>query len=421
VTLKLVLTGLVCLLAFDGCTIGPRAATRDRAFIEYWPPAKPSEWKLAIKDNIDMKGVVTTAGSEFLAKHAPPAKRDAACLGIARERHVPIVGKTNLSEFAVAPSGINEYFGTPESPLSHGWKRIAGGSSCGSAVAVANREADVAFGTDTAGSIRVPAACCGVVGLKTTRGLVSLKGIYPIEPEILDTVGPLARDVAGTAEGMGLLESGFASRYAAAKAQMPSAQRIRVGRLMLKGTNPKIDAAVDAALAKTGFQVVRLSDRFRDQWDQAKKDGDTMAAVGIWLNYQKYGNDGDISGRTKSGILLGRLDYGDRYRQALSRQRAWQGDLEAVLEKVDFIALPTMQNIPPHMTLNFRVGVMDERVLGMQNTVPVNVAGNPALAVPIPLAHAGFPAASLQLIGRYRSEAALLNAGRLVEAAVKIK
>jgi Asp-tRNA(Asn)/Glu-tRNA(Gln) amidotransferase A subunit family amidase len=421
VTLKSVLTALACLLAFNACNIIPRAATRDRAFIEYWPPAKPSELKLAIKDNIDMKGVVTTAGSEFLAKHAPPAKKDAACLAIARERHVPIVGKTNLSEFAAAPSGINEYFGTPESPLSHGWKRIAGGSSSGSAVAVAHHEADVAFGTDTAGSIRVPAACCGVVGLKTTRGLVSLKGIYPIEPEILDTVGPLARDISGAAEGMGLLEPGFASRYAAAQSEMPSPHRIRVGRLILKGTDPKIDAAVDAALAKTGFQVIHLSDRFRDQWDQAKKDGDTIAAVGIWLNYQKYGNDGDISGRTKSGILLGRLDYGDRYRQALARQRAWQHDLRAALAKVDFIALPTMQNIPPHMTLNFRVGVMDERVLGMQNTVPVNVAGNPAIAVPIPLRHADFPVASLQLIGRYQSEAALLNAGRLVEAAVKIK
>ena len=419
--LKSVLTGLACLLAFDGCTIIPRAATRDRAFIEYWPPAKPSELKLAIKDNIDMKGVVTTVGSEFLAKHAPRAKKDAACLAIARERHVPIVGKTNMPEFAVAPSGINEYFGTPESPLSRGWKRIAGGSSSGSAVAVANHEADISFGTDTAGSIRVPACCCGVVGLKTTRGLVSLQGVYPIEPQILDTVGPLARDIAGTAEGMDLLETGFASRYAAAQAEMPSAHRIRVGRLMLKGTNPNIDAAVDAALTKTGFQVIRLSDRFRDQWDQAKKDGDTIAAVGIWLNYQKYGHDGDISGRTKNAILLGRLDYGDHYRQALSRQRAWQRDLQAVLEKVDFIALPTMQNTPPHISLNLRVGVMDERVLAMQNTVPVNAAGNPALAVPIPLAHADFPVASLQLIGRYRSEAALLNAGRLVEAAVKIK
>src|SRR6516165_3626067 len=133
-----------------------------------------------------MKGVVTTAGSEYVAETSPPATSDAACLAISRARNVQIVGKTNLSEFAVAPSGINDFFGTPRSPLSKNRSRIPGGSSCGSAVAIADGLADVAFGTDTAGSIRVPAACCGIVGLKTTFGLVSLQGVFPIEPEHLD-------------------------------------------------------------------------------------------------------------------------------------------------------------------------------------------------------------------------------------------
>src|SRR4029434_9951199 len=101
---------------------------------------------------------------------------------------------------------------------------IPGGSSSGSAVAVASGRADVAFGTDTAGSIRVPAGCCGVVGLKTTYGLVSLDGVFPIAPKHLDTVGPMARDVKGTVAGMDLLQRGFAGRYQQAVASNPSAK-----------------------------------------------------------------------------------------------------------------------------------------------------------------------------------------------------
>src|SRR5690606_19324135 len=102
---------------------------------------------------------VTTAGSEYVSKNAAPAQKDAACMAIARERNVQLVGKANLTEFAVTVSGRNDYYGTPWNNLG-GDRRIPGGSSSGSAVAVANGTADVAFGTDTAGSIRVPAACC---------------------------------------------------------------------------------------------------------------------------------------------------------------------------------------------------------------------------------------------------------------------
>ena len=101
-------------------------------------------------------------------------------------------------------------------------------------MALASGMADVAFGTDTAGSIRVPAACCGVVGLKTTYGLIPLEGVYPVEPEHLDTVGPMGKDIDYTVQGMELLQDGFAAKYAAAKAAKPTARSIRVGRLKLK-------------------------------------------------------------------------------------------------------------------------------------------------------------------------------------------
>jgi Asp-tRNA(Asn)/Glu-tRNA(Gln) amidotransferase A subunit family amidase len=256
------------------------------------------------------------------------------------------------------------------------------------------------------------------VGLKTTRGLIPMKGVYPIDTLDLDTIGPMGKNVAMTARGMDLLQAGFSARYAAAQAEKPDGHRIRVARLRLKGTNAQVDQAIDSALERAGFQVVRLPDSFRDAWEQAKKDGNTIAAVGIWLSYDKFGGVTGISTRTKTAILLGRTLYGKGYWEALARLRIWSRTLQNELRGVDFIALPTLQTTPPMMTIDLRIGVMDARVLSLQNTVPVNVAGNPALAVPVPLQHADFPVTSLQLVGRPRSEAELLNAGRLVEKAL---
>jgi hypothetical protein len=147
---QLALIGLSSASCLSGCATLPRRAVRsssDRAFIDYWPPENNNRLSLAVKDNIDMKGVVTTAGSKYIADTSPPAPRDAKCMAISRERNVQIVGKTNLSEFAVAPSGLNEYFGTPRNPFSKLPKRIIpGGSSSGSAVAVATGEARLPLG-----------------------------------------------------------------------------------------------------------------------------------------------------------------------------------------------------------------------------------------------------------------------------------
>ena len=266
--IRAILPAIFVVSWLSGCAIPrpPASVTRDHAFISYSPPpADNKKLRLAVKDLIDMKGVITSAGSEYLAKNSPPAKQDAKCLAIARQRNVQFVGKTNTSELALAVSGINDYFGTPRNPLGR-WPLIPGGSSSGSAVALANNEADVAFGTDSAGSIRYPAACCGIVGLKTTFGLVPLDGVYPIAPNQLDTVGPMARDVAGVVQGMDLLQAGFASRYRQAVAAKPSAKGIRVGRIYIKGTAPSVDQAMADALAATGFEVVKLSPEFTEKW-----------------------------------------------------------------------------------------------------------------------------------------------------------
>jgi amidase len=359
---------------------------REHAFISYWPPpANSSGLRLAVKDNIDMQGRVTSAGSEYVAKNTPPAARDAPLLALARERNVQIVGKTNLTEFAVTVSGKNSFFGTPKSRLDGKNDVIPGGSSSGSAVAVATHMADVAFGSDTGGSIRVPAACCGVYGLKTTFGLVSTKGVFPISPKHLDTVGPLARNINHLAQGMDLLQRGFAAKYRQAVADQPLARHITIGRLYLNGTDPAIDQAIDAALVARHFKIVRLSPSFQKKWHQAEKDGKVVALADAWLNDQKYANQKGVSLLTKLVIAKGELDYKFGYQDAVKRKAAWQRELRRVFQQVDFIVVPTLQNLPPKFPFWGSTVVFEMRVFNMQNTVGVNLAGNPALALPVPL------------------------------------
>jgi amidase len=417
-----VLPGLLLLSFFSaGFTAQERRASRsrDHAFIVYWPPPENStRLRLAVKDLIDMKGVVTTAGSEYLARTSPPAAQDAQCLELARERHVQIVGKTNATEFAVTVSGRNKYFGTPRNRVDGKHTFIPGGSSSGSAVAVATGMADVAFGTDTAGSIRLPAACCGILGLKTTFGLVPIKGVFPISPKHLDTVGPMAKDMTHLVQGMDLLQRGFAARYERAVAAEPSAKEIRIGRLYLDGTDPAIDKTIDDALDAKRFKVIKLDQAFKAKWEQAQKDGKTVAFADVWFNDQKYTDKKGVAGTTKTIINLGKLDSTNNYKNALKRQSAWQRDLRKVFEKVDFIALPTLQKLPPKFPFFGRTVVFELQVFSTQNTAAVNFGGNPALALPIPMPAKGktVPVTSLQLIGPRLSEAELLNAGRLIES-----
>ncbi|GIX15330.1 MAG: hypothetical protein KatS3mg118_3289 [Paracoccaceae bacterium] len=145
------------------------------------------------KDLVDLAGTVTTAGSD-LYRHAPPAERDAPVAARMAAAGLVCLGKVNLSEFAYSGLGLNPHFGTPRNPHGRDAHRAPGGSSSGSAVAVAAGLAPCALGTDTGGSIRVPAALNGIVGLKTTEGRIDKSGVFPLS-ETLDTVGPLGRSV----------------------------------------------------------------------------------------------------------------------------------------------------------------------------------------------------------------------------------
>jgi amidase len=199
-------------------------------------------------------------------------------------------------------------------------------------------------------------------------------------------------------------------------ATKPSARDIKIGRLYIDGTDPAIDKALDLALAAKGFRVVKLNRAFGRKWDEADKHGRTLAVADAWLNDRKYMDKKGVTGMTKAGILLGELEYKNNYRAAKLARSEWQHALLQVFKKVDFIAVPTLQKLPPRVPLFGRSAAFEGLVLDMQNTEAVNFAGNPALAIPIPVGAKDVRVTSLQLVGPRLSEAELLNAGRLIES-----
>ena len=233
------------------------------------------------------------------------------------------------------------------------------------------------------------------------------------------------------------MQSGFAARYAAAQAAEASAKKIRVGRLYLKGTDAGIDAAIDKALAKAGFQVVPLDDDFREKWEQAKKDGNVIAAAGVWISDKSIPPGCGCDRPDQNGHLRRSRQLSQRgIERRLLGERSGRIHCGRFSRNVDFIALPTLQTKAIPIPKVLKAAIFEARMLGLQNTVAVNFAGNPALAMPVPLRYLSFgrspamampmplyyeivPVTSLQLVGPPLSEARLLNAGRLVEKAVR--
>ncbi len=167
--------------------------------------------------------------------------------------------------------------------------------------------------------------------------------------------------------------------------------------------------------------MVRLDERFGAEWDQAQSNGNTIAIADGWLSDRKYLGKPGVSLTTQATIVLGELQSNTAYKGALDARPAWRRALRRVFDKVDFIALPTLKSLPPHKLLFERSAIFEARVLALQNTVAVNYAGNPAIAIPIPYQRRGFPVTSVQLIGPLRSEAGLVNVARLITAKVPVK
>jgi amidase len=361
--------------------------------------------RVAVKDLIDMAGLPTTAGSRPVADRGLTAQRDASCLAglraAVRDGQARFAGKTNLHELAYGISGINRAFGTPVNPLNP--RLIPGGSSSGSATAVAAGEADIAYGTDTGGSIRIPAACCGISGLKTTWGRIPLDGVRPLARD-LDTVGPMARDVAGLAAGMALLQPGFTVAATAPRT---------VGVLALDA-DPRITEAIDTALRTAEFDLVPV---------RVPHLADIIAASITILDAQAWEANRELV--AAAGGHLG-VDVRDRLKLASSITRPqvtyaeqvigrWRATLDELWHRVDVIAAPTLLGFPPLLD--------DAHVLWKLRalTSPVNSAGVPSLALPVPVRgrNPSPVPANVQLIGPRNGEEHLLAAGAVLEQAVR--
>ena len=351
--------------------------------------------RLAVKDCIDVAGVPTTVGCPVIAERARPAAQDAAVVAAARRSGAQIVGKTNLAELCWSAVGTNAWSGMPVNPADP--RRVPGGSSSGSAVAVAAGEADVALGTDTGGSVRIPAACCGVVGLKTTWDRVPVQGVYPLAPS-LDTVGPLGADVAAVELGMRLIEPGFAA----------GSCELVAGRMRPEvDVDPVTDAAVDAALAAAGVRVTEVDGfGFRA----------AAGATDVLINAEAYQANAylipyldRLTPQLRRNLTESAAITADQVEAAERVRREARDWFAAALDRYPVLALPTLVGAPPLLGESS----MSLTVL----TMPANLAGLPALALPVPGGPAGL-SASLQLIGPPGGEERLIALGRVIEAAL---
>jgi aspartyl-tRNA(Asn)/glutamyl-tRNA(Gln) amidotransferase subunit A len=399
---------------------------------------------IAIKDVLDVEGLRTTCGSRILEGYHPPFT--ATCVRRLEEAGCVVVGKTNMDEFAMGSSTENSAYKKTRNPWDK--ERVPGGSSGGSAAAVSARLASVALGTDTGGSIRQPAALCGVVGLKPTYGRVSRYGLVAFASS-LDQVGPLSR----TVEDCGLVSSvifGHDPKDATSAARAPLAwdasQRevggLRIGvpwRFLESGVDAEVMAAFRKALdvlAGLGATIVEVSlphashaiatyylvATAEASSNLARFDGVRygLRAAGSNALLEMYGKTRDqgFGAEVKRRIILGTFvlssGYYEAYYGRAQRVRTLiRRDFEEAFRSCDCVATPTAP------TPAFRLGEKTTDPLQMYLadifTVPASLAGIPGISVPSGLA-SSLPS-GLQLLGRPFDEATLLRAGAAYEAA----
>jgi amidase len=314
-----------------------------------------------------------------------------------------IVGKSNMHELAFGMTGINDYTGTPQNPQDA--SRIPGGSSSGSAAAVGLKLADAALGTDTGGSVRGPAACCGVIGLKPTFGRVSRRGVAPRE-STLDCVGPFAREMQMIVAAMQAITTDFDAHAAHAL----QAGAWNVGVVQVDATSDILKAVTRAAdqadcSART-VELPGLSAAF--EAGLSVINAETSRAFGHLVETGKLGADLDARLRAAAKTTAAQLEAAESVR------RQFTAAVDHALASVDVLILPTLPALP--ITLDeARSGTS---VIAMSSLIrPFNLSGHPALSLPLPIA--GSPLkASLQIVGRKGADEQVCAIAARFEAAL---
>lgn len=400
---------------------------------------------LAIKDNICTEGVLTTCASRMLGNFVPPY--DATVIKKLREQGYILLGKTNLDEFAMGSSTENSAFGSSRNP----WNLhcVPGGSSGGSAAAVAADECAAALGSDTGGSIRQPAAFCGVVGLKPTYGRVSRYGLVAFASS-LDQIGPITKDVTDAALLLGVIAGHDPLDSTSADVPVPDylkalkkkdLRKLTVGvpvEYFAEGLDPEVEQSVRAAIEELktlGGEIVEIDLPRTDaavatyyviataeaSSNLARFDGvkfglrakETKDLLDLYMKTRQEGFGPEVKRRIMLGTYALSAGYYDAYYgKAQAARTLIRQDFDAAFKEVDLIATP----VTP--TPAFKLGEKIEDPLQMYlsdiYTISVNLAGLPAMSVPCGFSQAGLPI-GLQLIGRAFEEETILRAAHAYE------
>lgn len=352
--------------------------------------------RVVVKDTIDIAGLPTRAGSAALAE-AAPAKRHAQIVERTLAASYRIVGKTNLHELAFGMTGLNAWTGTPGNPRFP--ELIPGGSSSGSAAAVAAGLAEVGIGTDTGGSIRLPSACCGLYGLKPSFGRLDRRGVMPAISS-LDCVGPIAADLEELIAFMAAVDPVFVIPE---KPSLPGVARLRV-----EADNAN-QTALDARLEASGLPIAQATLGLLGEAYEAAMaviNRETFEACAAWRDDARLG--ADVAKRLREAGETTDAEL----REAEAVRRAFAAEVDRLLETHDVLALPTL----PHAPLTRAAAEAGQQDLTISALLrPFNLSGHPALTVP--LAPRGGKPMALQLVGRRGDDANLCYAARALSIA----
>jgi aspartyl-tRNA(Asn)/glutamyl-tRNA(Gln) amidotransferase subunit A len=376
------------------------------------------EWKgplhgipLAVKDLIKTAGVKTTAASAVLQENVPTA--DAEVIRRLKSAGAILLGKLNLHEFAYGGSGIIGHFGPARNPWNTA--HVTGGSSSGSAAAVAACLCYGAIGTDTAGSIRLPAACCGITGLKPTYGLVSARGVIPLSWS-LDHIGPMARTAADAA----LILQAIAAYdpqdigsqkfppvyYPSAIEESTAALRLGLARDFWNEVDGEIKSVVDSAVS-----VLSKMTASAQEVDLSTDTDRTLVRCEAYAYHQKYlpANEKDYDPETLRRIRSGADVTAPQYIQAQRELLQQRRQILQIFERVDLILTPTTPMLAP--TVEELQAEPDQlrnkEMVMLRNTRPFNVYGLPCLSLNCGFSKSGLPI-GLQIIGAPGAEGSLL-------------
>ena len=380
---------------------------------------------IALKDLFDTAGVRTTAGSGVFKDRVPA--EDAEVVRRLKAAGAVFLGKTNMHEFAFGGSSLVTYFGGVHNP----WERahIAGGSSGGSAAAVAGRLCYGALGSDTAGSIRQPAAFCGIVGLKPTYGLVSARGVIPLSWS-LDHVGPLARTVGDTAlllqaiAGYDPEDTASVSMkipdYTAALRTSPATLRLGIAReFFFEGLDPEIERAMNQALpvlAKltAGIKDVAISASTQEQLRSTVRLAEAYAYHAKMMAATPGLYQPETLARLRPGADVNTVTY-IQARRELEHTRRTIGQ---IFQTVDLLMTPTSPILPPAIAefIGDRNGSVDFVNRNIRNTSPFDVYGWPTISVPCGFSASGLPI-GLQISGALGQDAVALQLAHAYEQA----